>query len=200
VWETGTTCAGFWGPWHLLIDMRPTRRQLLATAGTAALAGCLGGSRTTERPGGGTESPSDTAGADVTRLRSLDVGPSPGSRVPVREPGTVSLVDFFATWCAPCKPQMDVLDAVRSSHAADRLHMVSVTSETDEAAVREFWREYDGGWPVLLDPELTATQAYEVKGIPTLVLLDGDGEVTWRHRGLAGEDTLQEKVGEALEG
>jgi thiol-disulfide isomerase/thioredoxin len=180
--------------------MEPTRRRLLAVAGSAALAGCLGDSRTSERPDEGTESRSDTAAADVARLRSLDVGSSPGGRVPVRHPGTVSLVDFFATWCAPCRPQMEVLGAVRSTYSADRVHMASVTTETDEAAIREFWREYDGSWPVLLDPELTANQAYEVKGIPTLVLLDGDGEVTWRHRGLAGEDTLLEKVEEALAG
>jgi thiol-disulfide isomerase/thioredoxin len=168
------------------------RREVLLTAGAAAvagLAGCLdeGGAAT-------------STASDVIRLSSLDVGPSPGGTVPVREPGTVSLVDFFATWCAPCEPQMENLDAVRSRYGDRELYVTSVTSESDEGAIRQFWKEYDGNWAVLLDPELVATQGYQVKGIPTLVLLDGDGDVVWRHRGLAGKDTLLSKVGEAIDG
>ena len=162
--------------------MHRRRRTFLAGAGAAALAGCLGG-----------------RGDDAIRLDSLDVGGSPGGTVPVRQPGTVSLVDFFATWCAPCKPQMANLGAVREQFGPGQLRVTSVTSEEDRGAIRSFWETYDGAWPVLLDPELEATRAYEVKGIPTLVLLDADGEVLWRHRGLAGEETLRERVREAVE-
>ena len=181
--------------------MRPTRRRYLGAVGAASLAGCLGGgeggARSTPTDGG----PTDTATeAQVTRLQALSVAGSPGGRVPVREPGTPSLVDFFATWCAPCKPQMASLGAVRGAYGTDELHVASVTTETDRDAIRDFWLEYDGTWPVLLDPDLAATQSYSVKGVPTLVLLDGAGDVRWRHRGLAGEDTLRREVDEAVEG
>jgi len=182
----------------LTAGMQRRREFLISASGAlaAGLAGCLGGAGPL---GGGSGDGTSTPG-DVTQLSSLEVGPSPGGEVAVRRAGTASLVDFFATWCAPCKPQMENLNTVRSEFGEDELYMTSVTNETDEGAIRDFWTEYDGNWPVLMDPDLEATQQFEVKGVPTLVLLDGGGQVTWRHRGLAGADSLMEHVTEAVEG
>jgi thiol-disulfide isomerase/thioredoxin len=182
---------------------RHTRRGVLAAAAATALAGCLGGSGPEAAVDTGTsaDGPSSTPTAtEVPHLRSLSVAGSPGGRMPVRRPGTVSLVDFFATWCGPCEPQMETLGAVRERFAESDLYVSSVTSESDEGAIQQFWRQQGGAWPVLLDPDLSVNQAYEVKGIPTLVLVDGAGEVTWRHRGLAGEDRMLEEIREAMEG
>lgn len=163
--------------------MRRSRRVFLAGAVAVGMGGCLGSSK-----------------EDVIRLRTLEVAGSPGGTVPVRRPGTVTLVDFFATWCVPCRHQMATLGAVRSTFDGDELYLTSVTTETDESAIRDFWRSYDGRWPVLLDPDIEATRAYEVKGIPTLVIVGRAGEIHWSHRGLARESTLMRELREAIEG
>jgi thiol-disulfide isomerase/thioredoxin len=185
-----------------------TRRQLLglAAAGAVGLAGC------TSLPGSGAEGSGDSRGdgtgaaddasttgpaaddRDVVRLETLAVGGSPGEQVALRPPDRPALLDFFATWCAPCIPQMDTLSEVRSAFPPAELQMVSVTSEADERAVREFWQRHDGTWPVTTDPRSRAVREYSVTGVPTLLVVLPDGTVTWRHTGLAGRETLFDQV------
>jgi hypothetical protein len=78
------------------------------------------------------------------------------------------------------------------------LHMVSVTREDDAAAIRQFWREYEGAWPVGSDPTLQVFQHYDVRNVPTKVLVDGDGAVQWRHSGLAAAETIADQVAEVV--
>ena len=181
-----------------------TRRQALAAAaaGVATLAGCSGlvsdpdPGPTAEGRGAG-ETATDSQ--DSLSLETVAVGGSPGETVSLRPADRPVLLDFFATWCAPCVPQMGTLRAVRSTFAPADLRMVSVTSEADEAAVREFWQQHDGAWPVATDPRSRAVREYSVTGVPTLLVVTPDGTVTWRHTGLAGRDTLLEQVERALD-
>ena len=176
-----------------------TRRRFLeiTTLATAsAVAGCSGGSGNDEQDG---RNQTATDG-DSLHLESLDVGGSPGGPISIQPTGAVALVDFFATWCAPCKPEMANLRAVRERFDAETLSMVSITQESDRELVREFWTENEGTWPVALDPDLEATQEYGVQNIPTIIVFTQEGEEVWRHVGLAGEDSLVEAVEEARGG
>jgi thioredoxin-like negative regulator of GroEL len=72
--------------------------------------------------------------------------------------------------------------------------MLSVTWETEADAIRQFWREYEGTWPVASDPEVRTGQQYGVDRIPTLIVFDPDGEAVWRHTGLAAEADIAENL------
>jgi thiol-disulfide isomerase/thioredoxin len=160
--------------------MNTSRRQFLGGGAAVlggALAGCVG---------------SLTGGSEGLTLRTLDVGGSTGGEVVVEPSGSVTLLDFFATWCAPCKPQMKHLRSVHEQYPG--VHLVSITSERDEGAIHSFWREYDGTWPVALDPELKATSKYGADSLPTMVVTDPEGSETWRHRGLSAADTIATKL------
>lgn len=168
------------------------RRTFLASTAAAAAAGaagCLGGGSSGASGGG------STGTADAIRLESIEVGGSPGGQIPVREPGSVALLDFFATWCAPCKPQMEGLRTIQERFPG--VHSVSITSETDRDAIRQFWTDYEGTWPVAIDPELRATEAYDATRVPTLLVLDPEGTETWRHVGLAATDSIARALREA---
>jgi thiol-disulfide isomerase/thioredoxin len=165
------------------------RRRFLrgaAGAATAGLAGCLGA---VDSLGGGND------GGEAGTIRTLDVAGSPGTEVPIRPAGEPALLDWWATWCAPCKPQMAEFRTVHEEFPD--FHTLSITNESDEAAVEEFWREYDGTWPVAMDPELRTNDRYDATRTPTLLLLDGEGNERWRHVGLAAADTIVAEI-EAL--
>ena len=192
-------------------DTRTRRRFLSGTAAvalagvgvTGSLAGCSGrdGGATGGSDGdggdasGGGETPTPTPTPTGPTMETLEVGGSPGETIPVKPAGEAALLDFFATWCAPCKPQMAELGSVQSEHPD--LHMISVSREQDADLIRDFWVEYEGTWPVAQDTRLEAFQEYDVTRIPTMIVLDAAGEEVWRHSGLAAAADIVEQVEEA---
>jgi thiol-disulfide isomerase/thioredoxin len=173
---------------------RLSRRDLLragAGAAAVALAGCS--SASPAGTSGDTSTPAGTAtGTPAGTIDTLAVAGSPGERLPVQPAGRVALLDFFATWCAPCKPQMAELRAIGERFPA--VHLLSITWENDRDLVASFWREYDGTWPVAMDPEIRTGERYGIRNLPTLLVLDPDGEEVWRHVGLSGADTIAAKL------
>jgi len=159
----------------------PSRRSFLAVGFAAAatgVAGCLG-----------------TSTDGTVELDSLAVAGSPGGSVRVAPVGDVVLLDFWATWCAPCEPQMTELRRIEQEYPA--VHMLSITNESNEAAVKRFWRENEGTWPVATDPDLRVSERYDVTRIPTLIALDTENAEVWRHSGVAAADAIADAVDDA---
>lgn len=190
---------------------RIERRTFLAGAGSVAtatgLVGCLSGRSGTgdgdagdEREDGERRAASENGTGDAGRatVQGVDVGPSPGGPIPVLPAGKVALLDFWATWCAPCKPQMDKLRAVRAEYPD--VHMLSITNETNREAIRSFWREHDGTWPVAVDPDLATNDRFGVTRIPTLLVFAPDGERVWEHTGLAATEDVMAALEAASSG
>lgn len=167
------------------------RRRFLAASTTAiaTLAGC------TQVPGLSDDDENES-GATTTQqtitLQTLDVGGSQGKQMQVQPSGEVVLLDFFATWCKPCKPQMAELRTVRENFPD--VHMLSITWENETEAVRSFWQQYEGTWPVAMDTQLKTGERYGVSRLPTMVIIDANGEEVWRHTGLAKAETIQTEL------
>lgn len=117
--------------------------------------------------------------------------------------GRVTLVDFWATWCKPCVKAMPELDAIRRDFHARGVDVVGISIDTGkdrEKKVRKFAGKNGAGYPIALDREETPTwEAYRVKVLPTVFLIDRDGTIVKRWTGVVDMQDVRASL-EALLG
>lgn len=116
--------------------------------------------------------------------------------IPNLDADRVRFLDFFATWCGPCKEQMPAIAEASERTDAD---FVSVTNEpvgrtVSEAELRKWWADHGGEWTVALDPTGKLSERYEVSGYPTAVVLDAEGVVDWSHSGILSADEIVDRI------
>ena len=100
--------------------------------------------------------------------------------------GRVTLVDFWATWCAPCRASMPRVQKLYTEYKSNGVDLYSVDTDDQspdrEPQVREFLLQYGLTFPVVLD-DGSAERAFSIASLPTMLLLDREGKVAWSHVG-----------------
>ena len=100
--------------------------------------------------------------------------------------GKVTLIDFWATWCAPCRASMPRVQRVWQEYTPRGVDLYSVDTDDPsadrESQVREFLLENRLTFPVVLD-DGTAERAFSIANLPTMLLLDKEGRIAWSHIG-----------------
>lgn len=91
--------------------------------------------------------------------------------------GKVAVLDFWATWCAPCKAAIPELKALVRRYGDKNFVLVSISVDEDEAAWRSFLQRNGMTWPQCLDQKWDVTRLFGVDSFPTYIVLDGDGVV-----------------------
>ncbi len=125
----------------------------------------------------------ELTGDDLPRLA--------GEALPERT-GRVVLVDFWASWCGPCKASFPVLDQLHRDYAAKGLVVVGVGVDEKPAAAADFVRRLAPTFPVVHDRSQRLVRAVAVPTMPTSYLLGRDGRVRFLHRGFHGERSARE--------
>jgi thiol-disulfide isomerase/thioredoxin len=97
-----------------------------------------------------------------------------------RHRGKVVLVNFWATWCEPCREEMPSIQRLRERLSGKPFVVLAVNVDEPEARVRRFLEETRFDLPVLFDPGKTATRAWGVRVMPTTFVVGPDGRIRYR--------------------
>jgi peroxiredoxin len=133
-----------------------------------------------------------------SKVESVETAPWVGSKAPdfrlpaltggewtlSRLRGKVVLINFWATWCIPCRAEMPAMERLYRDVRDQGFEIVGISIDLPEsAAVRSFVEERNLSYPVLLDPELAVDELYRVQVVPTTLLIDREGSVAYRFVG-----------------
>ncbi len=148
----------------------------------------------------------------VPALASGPVGPgavAPDLRLPNADgamvsladsKGKVVLVDFWASWCGPCKASFPALDALYQELRNRGLEVIAVNVDERRSDAAAFLADKPHSMVVLFDPKGTAPLAYGVTGMPTSFLIGRDGRVRFVHTGYTAKtvDTYRREIEQLL--
>lgn len=111
------------------------------------------------------------------------------------QPGKPTIVEFWATWCGPCRQTIPHLNSIYSTYGPRGLQIVGLTDES-AATVAAFQRNVPMHYPVAQDTSRQYFKRFGIRGIPSMVLLDANGAVVWK--GHPGEFNPQEHLEKLL--
>ena len=114
--------------------------------------------------------------------------------------GQVVLVNFWASWCGPCKQEMPHLNRIYDKYRASGFTLLAVNIDDDARHGAATAAKWGLKFPVLLDAEKSVTRLYDLGAMPATVLIDRDGRVRYLHRGYREgvEDSYERQVRELV--
>jgi peroxiredoxin len=158
--------------------------RLLAVAALAVAVGVAGAAVT------------PSAGAPDFTLPSLD---GPNLRLQEQR-GHVVMINFWATWCGPCRVEMPHLSRLYEKYRGSGFTVLAVNIDEDPHKAASLAKQLGMKFPVLLDREKKVSRLYDLSTMPSTVLVDRDGRVRYVHRGYRDgyEETYDKQIRELL--
>lgn len=97
--------------------------------------------------------------------------------------GDVVMINFWATWCGPCRKEMPLLEQIQKKYAPLGFTMLGVNVEEDTTMMEAFLKDVPVTFPILLDPANGVSKLYDVAAMPSTVIVDRKGNVRYLHQG-----------------
>lgn len=114
----------------------------------------------------------------------------------------LTLIDFWATWCKPCTQLMPKLNDLKNKWPDDvEIIGVSIDGPRSMIKVKPFVTTMGINYPILLDPDQDLSGDLSICSIPSLILVNNEGEILWSHEGytLGDESKIEKKIESYLE-
>jgi thiol-disulfide isomerase/thioredoxin len=113
--------------------------------------------------------------------------------------GRMTLLDFWASWCGPCRESVPDLKALQGVYGSDQLEVISVDEDKNADAGRSYASEHGMNWEVQFDSSGATARQHNVKAYPTFILVDGNGQEVRRFVGVDSSQPLASRIGPYLE-
>jgi len=144
-----------------------------------------------------------------TAYADVKAGPAPdftlknesGSNLRLSEfRGEVVMINFWASWCAPCRQEMPLLDELYTQYQPLGFTILGVNVEEDSTKARKLLKDSPVNFPVLFDNSSDVSKLYNVVAMPSTVLVDRDGNIRYLHQGYKPgyEESYQQQVRELI--
>jgi peroxiredoxin len=128
-------------------------------------------------PATGASGPSGPAPQFTLEARS-------GSKISLTQyKGQVVMLNFWASWCGPCRQEMPLLENIYKKYGKMGFTLIGVNVEPDSKAAEGFLKQTPVSFPVIYDKDSTVSKAYDVSGMPSTVIIDRKGNIRVLHRG-----------------
>jgi cytochrome c biogenesis protein CcmG/thiol:disulfide interchange protein DsbE len=183
---------------------------VLLTAALALTAGC--GAEDAESEGA--KSPDDVKSSDDAKSTDDVAHPLLGHRGPDFSrktvtghdtvslhslKGKVAIVDFWATWCVPCKKSFPKLEALNAKYQENGLEIVGISEDDDKDGISSFASDLGAQFPLIWDENKSIATKWQPKSMPTTFVVDRKGTVRFVHLGYHdGEETEIEREVKSL--
>jgi cytochrome c biogenesis protein CcmG/thiol:disulfide interchange protein DsbE len=144
--------------------------------------------------------PKSAAGQEAPAFGlELLAGGEPGDRVRLADlRGRVVVLDFFASWCMPCREQAVVIEQVAREFEGKDVYVLGVGTSDDRDALMKFIGETKPSYPAAFDEGNVVANAYGVSALPTLVVVDRAGRILDHQSRVVSKRELTELVDAAL--
>lgn len=112
--------------------------------------------------------------------------------------GKVVLLDFWETWCIPCRYQARILEGLWPDFQGKDVRFLAVDVSEDLEIVRRFVSQHPFNYPVVRDADQKLSNQLGIVGLPSLVVIDRSGRIVFQKTGLSGADSIKEVLRKAL--
>jgi thiol-disulfide isomerase/thioredoxin len=161
------------------MTIRTAKRANLRRHLTAALAACTLAALSASPAGFAVP-----AAAPVRAAPDFTLTLSDGKKVSLAQlRGQVVMINFWASWCGPCRTEMPLLDAMYKKYKALGFTLVAVNVEPNSKEAQAFLRDVPVSFPIAFDNDSKLTQLFDVQGMPSSVIIDRRGNARVVHKG-----------------
>jgi peroxiredoxin len=105
--------------------------------------------------------------------------------------GQVILLNFWASWCGPCRQEMPLLEKLQKRYSALGFTVLGVNVEEDPSKAKTLLKDISVSFPILFDTQNKVSKQYKVSAMPSTVMIDRDGNMRYLHKGYKPGDEAQ---------